>query len=335
MQYFYYNFVEKQLLSWIHSVHWRDLLMKKVKLLAAKFLVGVMLLAVALSGVWAADAGSVITVYLAGDSTVKSYGPSRGEGGWGEFLQYYFNTDKVVIVNKSEGGRSSRSFINEGRLRDIENQIKPGDYLFIQFGHNDCAYDPVNRLERYTPVGISDANGIYPVTPGTLVETPDELIKSKPLHGKTYYAHDSGGTFKWFLKHYIEVARAKGAIPVLVTPVSRMYFSGAMIKDHHDDNTSRGNAYVTAVKQLAAEENVLCIDMFEITKAMYERMGEAEASKLHFVKNNGSLDKTHYNKCGGFYVGGLMAQEVKKANISISSYVLDQPSQTVSPQAGK
>lgn len=309
--------------------------MKHLRCLIAKILLGVLLLAVALAGVWAAADGSAIRVYLAGDSTVKSYGPSRGEGGWGEFIQYYFDSSKVMIVNKSEGGRSSRSFINEGRLKNIMDEIRPGDYLFIQFGHNDCAYDPANRLERYTPVGIPDANGIYPVTPGTLVETPAELIKSKPLHGKTYYAHDSGGTFKWFLKQYIDAARSKGAVPVLVTPVSRMYFSGTVIRDHHDDNTSRGNAYVIAVQQLATVENVLCIDMFGVTKAMYERMGEAEASKLHFMKNNGSLDKTHYNKYGGFYVGGLMAEEIKKANISISPYVLEKPSQTVSPESGK
>lgn len=309
--------------------------MKKRKGLAAKLWLGVMLLAVVLGGVWAAEAGPAIHVYLAGDSTVKSYGPSRGEGGWGEFLQYYFAADKVVIVNKSEGGRSSRSFINEGRLKNITDQIQPGDFLFIQFGHNDCAYDPANRLERYTPVGLPDANGIYPVTPGKLVETPAELIKSKPLHGKTYYAHDSGGTFKWYLKQYIDEARAKGAIPVLVTPVSRMYFSGAVIRDHHDDHTSRGNAYVTAVKQLAAEEKVLCIDMFGVTKGMYERIGLAEGTKMHFIKNNGSVDYTHYNKYGGFYVGGLMAEEIKKANISISPYVLEKPSQTVSLEAGK
>jgi lysophospholipase L1-like esterase len=301
-------------------------LKKGFKSLVEKVLLWAMLIVMALGGVLAAEAQpAAIKVYLAGDSTVKSYGPGRGEGGWGEFLQYYFK-DNVTIINNAEGGRSSRSFINESRLKNILDVIQPGDYLFVQFGHNDCSN--ADLLERYTPVGLPDAKGVYPVTAGKLVETPTELITSKPLHGKTYFAHDSGGTFKWFLKQYIEGAKAKGAIPVMVTPVSRMYFSGTTIREHHDDNTSHGNAYVTAVKQVATEEGALCIDMFGITKAMYERLGIKEATRMQFVKKGGVTDNTHYNKFGGFYVGGLMAEEIKKANISISPYV-QKPSQTV------
>lgn len=265
----------------------------------------------------AADApAQKINVYLAGDSTVKSYGSSRGEGGWGEFLQDYFTND-VAIVNHSEGGRSSRSFINEGRLDRILNAIKPNDYLFIQFGHNDCAVD--KKDERYVPIGTPDAAGVYPVTAGTKVATPD-VLKSR-LSVPTCYTYDCGGTYKWYLKQFVDGAKSKGAIPVLVTPVSRIYFSGEKIRPHHDDLTSKNDAYVTAVKQLAAEEKVLCIDMFEITKATYERFGINETAKLQFVKAGGVIDNTHNNKFGGFYVGGLMAQEIKKANISISQYV--------------
>lgn len=305
-----------------------------LKKTTGKVLLLVCFLTLAFSSGWAAETQAAkIHVYLAGDSTVKTYGPSRGEGGWGEYLQSYFK-DNVVIDNKSEGGRSSRSFINEGRLKNILDTIQPGDYLFIQFGHNDCADDASTRLERYAPVGQPNAQGVYPVTPGNLVPTPAELKSSKPLHGETYYAYNSGGTFKWYLKQFVDGAKSKGAVPVLVTPVSRMYFNGAVIREHHDDSTSHGNAYVTAMKQLAAEEKVLCIDLFGITKAMYERMGEAEASKMHFIKKDGNLDKTHYNKYGGFYVGGLMADEIKKANISISPFV-QAPSQVITPESIK
>lgn len=287
---------------------------KGLKNLAGKLLLSLVLFSMVLGVVLAAETQPpAIKVYLAGDSTVKSYGTYRGEGGWGEFLQYYF-MDNVTIINRSEGGRSSRGFINEGRLKNILAVIQPGDYLFIQFGHNDCSTDPKNQFDRYTPIGLPDANGVYPINPGNLVPSPA---------GGTYtmYAYDSGGTFKWFLKQFVDGAKAKGGIPVLVTPVSRMYYDGAVIRDHHDDNTSHGNAYVTAVKQLAAEEKVLCIDMFGITKAMYERLGSDEAAKMHFVKNDRSIDNTHYNKYGAFYVGGLIAEAIKQANISISPYV--------------
>ncbi|MCR8660593.1 rhamnogalacturonan acetylesterase [Paenibacillus endoradicis] len=94
-----------------------------------------------------------ITIYLAGDSTVTD--PSEDGfpfSGWGQMLNYYFKHD-VVIANHAIGGRSSKSFISEGRLEGILEEIKEGDYLFIQFGHNDQKSDE----ERFT-----DPDTTYP-----------------------------------------------------------------------------------------------------------------------------------------------------------------------------
>ena len=88
------------------------------------------------------------TVYLAGDSTVQTYATSKQpQAGWGQMIDRYLD-EKVKISNQAIGGRSSRSFIEQGRLDTILNQIQPGDYLMIQFGHNDADTKP----ERYTPV---------------------------------------------------------------------------------------------------------------------------------------------------------------------------------------
>lgn len=228
--------------------------------------------------------GEGVNIYIAGDSTVKDYsangiwsgGKARDEGAWGEFLQYFFNSDLVTIVNYANGGRSSRNFINEGSLNKIAGSIKKGDYLFIQFGHNDCANGTGYLADRYVPLGTPDANGIYPTTPGKLVATPTELDNKG--YGSECYTYDCGGTYKWYLLQYIEAAKSVGAIPVLVTPVSRLYYDeNGMIKPHHDStdtttNTyvSSNNAYVEAVKQLAAEQNVLLIDAFELTKGLFE-----------------------------------------------------------------
>ncbi|WP_411345302.1 rhamnogalacturonan acetylesterase [Paenibacillus sp. WLX1005] len=93
-------------------------------------------------------AATVTTVYLAGDSTVQTYRSSQQpQAGWGQMIGSYFDSG-VVISNHAIGGRSSRSFIEQGRLDTILNQIQPGDYLMIQFGHNDADTKP----ERYTPV---------------------------------------------------------------------------------------------------------------------------------------------------------------------------------------
>ena len=66
-------------------------------------------------------------------------GKAQAEGSWGEYLQTFFDSSKVKVQNYANGGRSSRNFINEGSLDKIKANIKEGDYLFIQFGHNDCA----------------------------------------------------------------------------------------------------------------------------------------------------------------------------------------------------
>lgn len=87
------------------------------------------------------------TIYLAGDSTVRDYDEGEyPQAGWGQFIVDYL-TDQVIIENHAVGGKSSKTFITEGLLNPILEEIQEGDYLFIQFGHNDSTK---NRPERYT-----------------------------------------------------------------------------------------------------------------------------------------------------------------------------------------
>ncbi|MCD8090066.1 MAG: pectinesterase family protein [Clostridiales bacterium] len=275
-------------------------------------------------------------IFLAGDSTVKTYGITRSTGGWGEYLQEYFDSDKVEIVNKAEGGRSSRSFINQGRLDEISEEISEGDYLFIQFGHNDCSDDEAYLTERYCPLGEPDENGIYPVTAGKMTRTPDELLAldTEYMYSGLYYSYDCGGTYKWYLKKYIDEARAKGAIPVLVTPVTRMYFGeDGKIYAHHDDSTTTDNAYVTAMKQLGEEENVVVLDMFGKTESYYNSIGENEASLLHDVKADGKIDKTHHSKYGAFTIAGMVRELIDSSSLEIKAYTKN-PDEEISSDTG-
>ena len=90
-----------------------------------------------------------ITVYLAGDSTMaKKLAEKRPETGWGEALQGYFKEDQVRVENHAQNGRSSRTFIAENRWQAIIDKLKKGDYVFIQFGHND---ESKEKVDRYTP----------------------------------------------------------------------------------------------------------------------------------------------------------------------------------------
>ena len=275
-----------------------------------------------------------VNIFLASDSTCKDYsalgmwneGQVRNEGSWGEFLQSYFN-GTIAIQNYANGGRSSRNFINEGTLDKIEVKISKGDYLLIQFGHNDCSNASGYLEDRYVPLGRPDKKGIYPVVPGKKVETPQNYAGK---YGSTFYSYDCGGTYKWYLKQYIEVARKAGATPVLVTPVSRLYYtSDGKIRPHHDSTdtstgtqTTENNAYVEAVRQLAKEEKVLLIDGFEMTKALYEKAysdkkDNSEAQKLMFEG-----DSTHNNKLGGFVIAGLFAKAIKTQIPALSKGVV-------------
>jgi lysophospholipase L1-like esterase len=90
-----------------------------------------------------------IVIYLAGDSTMaKKLPEKRPETGWGEALQKFFKEGQVVVDNHAMNGRSTRTFITENRWQTIMDKLKAGDYVFIQFGHNDAAKE---RTDRYTP----------------------------------------------------------------------------------------------------------------------------------------------------------------------------------------
>jgi lysophospholipase L1-like esterase len=90
-----------------------------------------------------------ITLFLAGDSTMaEKLSDKRPETGWGEILQASFDPAKVKVENHAKNGRSTRTFISEGLWQGIVERIKPGDYVFIQFGHND---ESKEKTDRYTP----------------------------------------------------------------------------------------------------------------------------------------------------------------------------------------
>ncbi len=307
------------------------------------------------------------TIYLAGDSTVKTYEDNQFIGGWGQFLDLFLD-DSINVVNAAQGGRSSRSFINEGRLYDIEGDnysftqnngnsigdvIKEGDFLFVQFGHNDDstkfdskpASNYTTVYDRMVPLGTPDSNGIYPVTPAERVSTsalPEaytsyandseeaSALNEIKKYGSTYYQYGDG-TYKWYLKQYIDFAREKGAIPVLVTPVARVSFNNdGTLKSgpglHGDDF-----AYVEAVRQLASEENCLLVDLFSDTKDMLELATVNYANSLMALKPNSlvgewpsgydkaynnselgctGLEATHYNKYGAFIEAAMVANTI-------------------------
>lgn len=292
--------------------------------------------------------GSGINVYLAGDSTVKDYsaaglyngGKILSAGSWGEFLQNFFDDRYVSVNNYAQGGRSVRSFLNEGKLDNILNNIKEGDYLLIQFGHNDCANGASYYQERFVPLYTKDnpaqskSAGFPTVKPVESMksETPSGLVSQ---FGSTYYSWDCGATYKGYIQYYIDAALEKGAIPVVVSPVARLYYNGAAIKPHHDatmtdyeptlDYLTENNAYVTACKEVYeenADRGVLYIDAYGLTEKMYVDAYTACGSDANGVAVMDTGDKTHSNKTGGVIQAGLIAKFIQDSDISLSPYVL-------------
>jgi lysophospholipase L1-like esterase len=213
------------------------------------------------------------TVYICGDSTVQTYRESYApQQGWGQNIQKYFTGD-VLFVNKAIAGRSSKSFIADGRLDEIINVIKPNDYLFVQFGHNDASFD---KPERYTE-------------PNT--------------------------TYKEYLRQYIDKARSKSAIPVLITPVARLNYSNKVFKNDFP-------AYCNAMKEVAKEKNVPCIDLMSLSINYYTSIGYDRVYPFYMVSSNGT-DYTHFTDKGATEIARLVAEGVKGLNLAISKYVIN------------
>lgn len=279
----------------------------------------------------------MITVHALGDSLVKAYGEDEDNfiGGWGDHLWSFFDTDKVQVKVYAQGGRSSRSFLNEGRFIDNGNfsadafpylgpacsHIKKGDYVLIQFGHNDDdSKDMRTYPDRMVPLGTPDEKGVYPAIVPTeamkestdslppeyrsLLEkegTPPQTIETymknaaAALHGygKTYWSYGCGATYKGYLKFYIDQIRELGAVPVIVTAAARQYFENGKIipvLGHHGNRDAFGSfPYIRAARQIAQEEQAVILDLFAKSCELFECLGEEHSRSLQSIKDENGV----------------------------------------------
>lgn len=210
------------------------------------------------------------TVYLAGDSTVQTYGTEHApQAGWGQYIADYF-AKEVRFENRAIGGRSSKTFVEEGRLQNILEDIGEGDFLFVQMGHNDATK---SRPERYT---------------------------------EPYSSYSS------YLRMYVEGARSRGAIPVLITPVGRLHVeNGAFLNDFPD--------YCAAMKRMADEEDVPLVDLMAESLAYYSAVGYEAAKSFFMVSVNGT-DHTHFTDAGAREIARLLADRLKSLGILPHSF---------------
>lgn len=184
------------------------------------------------------------SLFLIGDSTVRN-GRSDGvdglgQWGWGDPLVAYFDPTKINIVNRAVGGTGARTFLEAGYWDKIIEMLKPGDFVLMQFGHND--------------------NGPRGSLPGT--DETTEMREGKKIH-----------SFGWYLRKYVADTRAKGATPILCTLVPRNIWTSGRIdlpQGSHADWT----------RSVAREQNVPLLELNEAIGRRYDQLGEAKVTSL-------------------------------------------------------
>jgi lysophospholipase L1-like esterase len=221
------------------------------------------------------------SLILVGDSTVRNGHGTGSDGlwGWGAPIADLFDPTKINVVNRAIGGLSSHTYISQGHWASTLELIKPGDFVLIQFGHND------GGVNLPGAVPIPDQGllpGATPPTPtpgaaprasngrGSLPGFGDETLDvANPRTNTTETVH----TFGWYMRKYIADTRAKGATPILCSLVPRkLWLDGHVIR-----NTS---TYRGWTQQVAAQQHVGFVDLNEIIARRYDALGQAAVDPL-------------------------------------------------------
>lgn len=185
------------------------------------------------------------TLYLIGDSTVRNDDAS-GHRGWGSHLEFFFDTTRIAISNQAMAGRSTRTFVKEGRWEKVVNSIQPGDFLLMQFGHNEGSRPDTTRT------------GYRGVLKGT---GEDSVVLVWP-DGKPETVHSYG----WYLKKFVAEAKAKGATVLIASMIPR--------NDWKDGKLLRATAtYGKWAEEVASETGACFIDLNKRTADKYEAWG--------------------------------------------------------------
>jgi lysophospholipase L1-like esterase len=222
-----------------------------------------------------------LTIWMIGDSTMavketKAY----PETGWGMPFVYFFDST-VKVENRAKNGRSTKTFLSENLWAPIEAALQPGDYVFIQFGHND---ESKEKTERYT--------------------SPED--------------------YRINILRFINETRAKNAIPVLLTPVTRRKFDkeGKIMETHE--------LYSKVVREIAAETKVAFIDMDRLSQEFLQQWG-VENSKLLFLQlepgehpnyPDGKIDNTHFTELGARKMAQLVLKEMKRIELPLTERII-------------
>ena len=223
----------------------------------------------------------VARILIASDSTAANYGASAyPQMGWGMVLKCSLDP-RVEVVNLARGGRSTKTFIEEGLWAGLLDKLQPGDTVMIAFGHNDA--------DRVKIVRFTDPKGAY----------TDNLTR------------------------FVADVRAKGAQPVLMTPIAKHVFIGDQVQETH-------GAYAVAVRDVAKATNTPLIDLDADMMGAQQVRGEAGSRGFYLIYTpedhvarypQGNTDTTHINEGGARLAASLVAARLAFLKLPVSAYV--------------
>jgi lysophospholipase L1-like esterase len=244
------------------------------------------------------------TIFVIGDSTAaeKSNPQKTMERGWGMVLQGFFDED-VLVDNHAVNGRSSKSFLDEGRWQKVLNKIKPGDYVFIQFGHND----EKPKADRHTDPGTTFDAHLARYVDETRAKGGIPVLFSCVVRRNFYNKVDTS----------VDDESLRNVI------YSDEEVNSDTLVDTH-------GAYKDSPRHVAQQKGVVFIDAHQITHDLEQGLGVVGSRKLHMWYKpgeepslpQGRKDNTHYNVYGARVVAGLLADAVGKNIIALRKHVV-------------
>ena len=228
-------------------------------------------------------------VFITGDSTVKNEdNDADGMWGWGAVAGTIFDESKISIVNAAMAGRSCRSYLNEGRWDKVYNSLQPGDFVLIQFGHNDIS--PIDKPKYRGAIATADDTcHVYKMDTGAY-----EVVYS----------------FGWYLKKFIQDVREKGATPILVSLTPRNEWENGKMERRND---SYGKWYREVAKQTGVE----FVDLHNLAADYYDKKCGSKAKAEKYYKR----DHTHTSLLGAKTNAKCVAKGLKANNGPLAKYL--------------
>jgi rhamnogalacturonan acetylesterase len=228
------------------------------------------------------------TLYIIGDSTVRN--TNRPQCGWGEKIADFFDTTQLRISNQAMAGRSTRTFIKEKRWDKVMSTLQKGDYVIMQFGHNEGSRPDTSKAGYR----------------GVLKGTGEETVELTWPDSSKEIVH----TYGWYIRKFINDARSKGATPIVASMIPRNEFRDSKVQRADKD-------YGKWAREVAEAEGVAFIDLNAITADKYDAMGPEKTKELF------PGDHTHTNEAGAAINAASVTEGIRSIkNLGLNNYLL-------------